>query len=76
MTDHLQDTRNRKDGGPADRLDWLTYQLLDRLTGNEIKALIPMVRDSNERGYLWSSYTRLQRMAGLKRTAWFERERD
>ena len=55
-----------------DRLDWLTFQLLSQLTGNEVKTLIPMVRDSNEEGYFYSSYTRLARMAGQSRTAWFK----
>ena len=31
-----------------------------------------MVRDSDQKGYFYSSYTRLQRMAGLSRTAWFK----
>ena len=37
-----------------------------------MKALIPMVRDANKKGFLFSSYTRLERMAVLSRSAWFE----
>ena len=72
MTDTTKNTTKRKDGGPLDRLDWLTFQLLSKLTGNEVKTLIPMVRDSDEKGFFYSSYTRLARMAGQSRTAWFK----
>ena len=72
MTDTTKDTTKNYPGQAADRLDWLTFQLLSQLTGNEVKALIPMVRDSDQKGYFYSSYTRLQRMAGLSRTAWFK----
>ena len=51
--------------------DLLTYQLQKGLTGNEVKALIPMTRDAATDGTLWSSYTRLARMAGLSRSQWF-----
>ena len=72
MTDKNKDTtKRRKDGGPADRLDWLTCQLQFKLTISEVKTLILMVRDADETGEFWSSYPRLQRMAGLCRTAWF-----
>ena len=72
MTDSTTDTTKSYPGQAADRLDWLTFQLLSQLTGNEVMALIPMVRDSDQKGYFYSSYTRLQRMAGQSRTAWFK----
>ena len=72
MTDTTKGTTKSYPGQAADRLDWLTFQLLSQLTGNEVKALIPMVRDSDQKGYFYSSYTRLQRMAGQSRTAWFK----
>ena len=61
-----------KTGNGIDRLDWLTYQLQKGLTGNEVKLLLAMTRDAAKDGTLFSSYTRLARMATLTRSRFFD----
>ena len=61
-----------KTGNGIDRLDWLTCQLQKGLTGNEVKLLVAMTRDAAKDGTLFSSYTRLARMATLTRSRFFD----